>query len=254
MKKYGLIFACSVAGLAGISGIAEAALDLEFEIPILTVTVDGNPDDWAGISPYISDDEGDSTQGDGTDIKSLYLCQDNNYLYWRMDTWSGNYNYFDSFNSDGPSLVFKSGNQELYIHVRNAVSPSSWGYIEQENPDSSREWINGGAYEINSVAEGKIPLSTFDVADFTCLWGYYGAVEHYDIIGNRDCDFVDDPVDPVDPIDQICSCENSWKNHGEYVKCVAHASEAFLISGLITEEEKDYYVSTAAQSDCGDKK
>ncbi|MCI5159123.1 MAG: hypothetical protein D3906_11950 [Candidatus Electrothrix sp. AUS1_2] len=251
MKKHGLIFACSVVGLAGISNIAEAALELEFEIPILTITVDGNPDDWTGISPYLSDDAGDSTQGYGTDIESLYLCRDNSYLYWRMDTWSGSYNYLDSYN-DGPSLVFQSDNQEWFIDVRNAVSSSSWGYLERRNPDGSRDRLDGDAYAINSVAEGKIPLSTFSVADFSCLWGYYGAEEHYDIIGNRDCDSGDDP--PVDPIDQICPCENNWKNHGEYVRCVAHTSEAFLLSSLITEEEKDYYVSSAAQSDCGGKK
>jgi hypothetical protein len=55
-------------------------------------------------------------------------------------------------------------------------------------------------------------------------------------------------------IDQICPCENNWKNHGGYVKCVAHASEDFLAAGLITDEEKDYYVSTAAHSECGRKK
>jgi hypothetical protein len=55
-------------------------------------------------------------------------------------------------------------------------------------------------------------------------------------------------------ISEICPCENEWKNHGAYVKCVAHASEDFLNEGLITESMKDLIVSNSAQSDCGHKK
>jgi hypothetical protein len=69
----------------------------------------------------------------------------------------------------------------------------------------------------------------------------------------------------VDPdtgcsIDQLCPCEGprgttvSWKNHGQYVSCTAKSSESFVGKGLITEQEKDYIVSTAANSDCGAKK
>lgn len=55
-------------------------------------------------------------------------------------------------------------------------------------------------------------------------------------------------------IDQLCVCEADWKNDGQYVSCVAHASEDFLEQGLITEDEKDAIVSAAGQSDCGDKR
>jgi len=69
----------------------------------------------------------------------------------------------------------------------------------------------------------------------------------------------------VDPsigctIDQLCPCEGpqgtteSWKNHGKYVSSVAKASESFVEMGLITEVERDAIVSSAAKSDCGDKK
>ena len=55
-------------------------------------------------------------------------------------------------------------------------------------------------------------------------------------------------------ISELCPCDNNWKNHGGYVKCVAHASEDFLEAGLITEEEKDAICSEAGQSACGAKK
>ena len=55
-----------------------------------------------------------------------------------------------------------------------------------------------------------------------------------------------------------CPCEGpvsggAWKNHGQYVSCVAKAAEAALTSGQITEDEKDSLVEAAAQSDCGKK-
>ena len=55
-------------------------------------------------------------------------------------------------------------------------------------------------------------------------------------------------------IGQICPCENEWKNHGAYMRCGAQTSEAFMESGLISEEDKDATVSAAAQSECGAKK
>jgi len=55
-------------------------------------------------------------------------------------------------------------------------------------------------------------------------------------------------------IDQICPCATSWKNHGGYVKCVAHAAHNFLDAGLITVEQREEYVSSAARSECGHKK
>lgn len=55
-------------------------------------------------------------------------------------------------------------------------------------------------------------------------------------------------------VDQLCPCDNSWKNHGGYVKCVAHTAKDFLTDGLITVEQKQDYVSSAARSKCGHKK
>ena len=60
-------------------------------------------------------------------------------------------------------------------------------------------------------------------------------------------------------IAQLCPCEHpnggtKWKNHGAYVRCVAHTSNYFLDLGLITETEKDAIVSAAGSSSCGHKK
>jgi hypothetical protein len=88
---------------------------------------------------------------------------------------------------------------------------------------------------------------------------------------DSDCDGVGDSVDlcPDTPagslvdtngcsIDQLVPCAGpitggTWKNHGQYVKTVAHVVEDFLDQGLITEEQAEEIIEQAAQSDCGRK-
>lgn len=68
-------------------------------------------------------------------------------------------------------------------------------------------------------------------------------------------------VDPTTgcSIAQYCPCEGPrgtttpWKNHGHYVSCVAKTAENFVLQGLITATAKDTIVSTAANSNCGNK-
>jgi len=66
----------------------------------------------------------------------------------------------------------------------------------------------------------------------------------------------------VDPetgcsIDQLCPCDGPrgttkpWKNHGQFVSCVAKSAGSFLKAGLISATEKDAIVSAAAESTCG---
>ncbi len=50
-------------------------------------------------------------------------------------------------------------------------------------------------------------------------------------------------------ISQLCPSENDYKNHGQYMKCVAHSAKDFLEAGLITEDERKAIVSEAAKSD-----
>jgi hypothetical protein len=90
-----------------------------------------------------------------------------------------------------------------------------------------------------------------------------------DRIGDA-CDLDDDNDAVVDGLDQcpstvtgekvdvngcsiadLCPCDSNWRNHGAYVKCVSHASTAFLAAGLVTEAEKDAIVSAGARSMCG---
>ncbi|MGI9294501.1 MAG: thrombospondin type 3 repeat-containing protein [Pseudomonadales bacterium] len=56
----------------------------------------------------------------------------------------------------------------------------------------------------------------------------------------------------------LCPCTHSdsgkkWKNHGAYVKCVAHTTNDFVEAGLLTQAEKDAIQSAAGASSCGKK-
>lgn len=48
-------------------------------------------------------------------------------------------------------------------------------------------------------------------------------------------------------LEDACPCEADWKNHGEYVSCVAHWANEYAAD----EEEHGAIVSEAARSDCG---
>lgn len=48
-----------------------------------------------------------------------------------------------------------------------------------------------------------------------------------------------------------CSPDNNWRNHGDYVKCVAHIVSPLVEAGIVTEEEASAIVSSVARSDVG---
>ncbi len=58
-------------------------------------------------------------------------------------------------------------------------------------------------------------------------------------------------------IEQLCPCSgprgttSSWKNHGRYLSCLAHAAKEFESQGLIDSNERANLISSAAQSTCG---
>jgi uncharacterized membrane protein len=60
-------------------------------------------------------------------------------------------------------------------------------------------------------------------------------------------------------LSQRCPCDGppdvdvSWKNHGQYVRCVAKHSLRFFVRGIITNVERAAFVRVAARSECGQR-
>ena len=54
-----------------------------------TITVDGDPSDWAGLIMALDDPQGDSSGGSGADIEHVYTAMDDTYAYVMVET----YNY-----------------------------------------------------------------------------------------------------------------------------------------------------------------
>jgi hypothetical protein len=63
-------------------------------------------------------------------------------------------------------------------------------------------------------------------------------------------------INPKTLIDAKCPCNKtasgiSWKNHGEYIKCVNEAIKELIDKKIITNKDKGEYTSAAAKSNCG---
>ncbi len=57
------------------------------------------------------------------------------------------------------------------------------------------------------------------------------------------------PLNDCDP----CPCDAEWKNHGDYVSCVAHATQEQVEAGELLPAERGQIVSEAGRSECGKK-
>lgn len=54
-------------------------------------------------------------------------------------------------------------------------------------------------------------------------------------------------------LELACPSDGEYRNHGQYVKCMAQEAERQVEEGLISDEEKDAIVGSAAASDIGKK-
>ena len=101
------------------------------------------------------------------------------------------------------------------------------------NPDQADfdEDGAGDACDLDQDADGVLD------AEDSCLSTAIGAIVNPD-----GCAIAD-----------LCPCENNWKNHGAYVRCVTHKANDFTGLGLIGLTEHGDIVSDAGQSACGHK-
>lgn len=71
-------------------------------------------------------------------------------------------------------------------------------------------------------------------------------------VGNADLPLVGVGACPsLAQIDDACPADAAWKNHGQYVSCVAHYLNRRVARGDLTEDQRGALQSLAAQSDVG---
>lgn len=131
------------------------------------------------------------------------------------------------------------------------------GYSNLEDCNDSDATIFPGASEIcdskDNNCDGIIPNIEFDLDED----GYLSCEECNDENPDINPDAIELPGNYIDENCDgdlgACDPNNDWKNHGQYVRCVAHDTEYLVEQGLITQEEGDQLVSSAAKSDVGKK-
>ena len=66
----------------------------------------------------------------------------------------------------------------------------------------------------------------------------------YDLPGNAVDENCDGSLGACDP-------DTDWKNHGQFVRCVAHEVDDLIALGILTQEKGDELIANAAKSDVG---
>lgn len=70
---------------------------------------------------------------------------------------------------------------------------------------------------------------------------------------DSDGDGVGDACDEssCEPQPLACPCDGNWRNHGDYVSCVAQVAQAYFKDGLIPARDKQRLIKAARGRECG---
>ncbi len=151
-------------------------------LPTAAIVVDGDPGDWAGIAPVINDPQGDdSPHYTGDDIQAMYIAEDAEHLYVRMDLWE------DASQRFGNGPAPEDGRYEIRIHGDTMVNDFEFGIaydgygIQQwglgangSNGTNVPPELRGpefvGVHE--NVIELRVPLASLGNPDtYLAIWG-----------------------------------------------------------------------------------
>ncbi len=128
----------------------------------------------------------------------------------------------------------------IHINFNNITGNGTWGGVESKrttsNVDATCNWwddVSGpsgsgsGSGDAVSDYVDFEPWLLSEAPDGSCYAGFFSEI--------------------IDP------CADGAKNHGQFVKCVAHATNDLMKGGVITGKEKGAIMSWAAKSDIGKK-
>lgn len=138
------------------------------------------------------------------------------------------------------------------------------GFVDPSTPTPvagllSEEHATSSAVLMAVLRETCIDIDSDGVCDEVDNCQDYANPDQADVDGDGQGDACDVcPEDPGNDADgdgecgtEVCPCDGPWKNHGEYVSCVAHETNRLVGEGALTHGERAELVSTAAKSSCG---
>jgi choice-of-anchor C domain-containing protein len=163
------------------------------------------------------------------------------------------------FHLAGPHPWFPDPRQ-VEVTVAGATYDASTGV----SPQNALEWEE---FVIAFTATDAATTLTFASVDGSGYWGPLldgVSVTALETDGDGDGVLDDDDECPDTEADalvddagcsiaQYCPCDEDWKNHGQYVSCVAQAAGDFVELGLLQPCEHGPIVWEAAKSSCGAK-
>jgi hypothetical protein len=177
---------------------------------------------------------------------------------------------FTSPESATPALVLWSS--DAITDTGSTIAPNAVGpvgaVLTAPAAALSFRYASGSLGEVILYGTDGAAFATLAPAAQTGFFGIFSttpikAVTAYgilfDLAGNRDRIFLDDfQIAGVDTVELACPCAGpaaggAWKNHGQYVSCVAHAANALVAAGLVPGSDHGAIVSAAARSSCGKK-
>ena len=183
LKKSFVGVLLSVLLVLGLVTFGYAGLLFESEIPIRTITIDGMPEDWDGLSPWITDPQGDIVDcEEGTDFKEIYLAKDDMYLYWRIDMQNDQFSFGTDFEKFPMIHFYDVGGQNGStggVKWQMWHGDENYGAVLLTYGDPDWTWIAkyvGIEYGIvQQIAEGKIPLELLNDFEIDYVMAFYYA-------------------------------------------------------------------------------
>jgi hypothetical protein len=126
------------------------------------ISVDGDPADWHGIGPLITDPEEDAPSRD-SDMKALYVTNDDEYLYFMFES------YAQETRSHCEILIDMDldGKADHTIFIWTPDEPDGPATNVKPLPDAPAPWVvSADIAAFSEVAEARIPLKDISVERF----------------------------------------------------------------------------------------